>query len=43
MKKNRQQSEPKHLKQQPPKALSSSRVKFRHRDRGLNAGRVRAG
>jgi hypothetical protein len=43
MKKNRQQSEPKHFKQQPPKALSSLRVKFRHRDRGIHAGRVRAG
>lgn len=43
MKKNRQQSELKHLKQQFPKALSSSRVKFRHRDRGIHAGRVKGG
>jgi hypothetical protein len=43
MKSNRRQSEPKHLKWQVPKTPSISRSRFQHRDRGVQAGRVKAG
>ena len=43
MKSNRRLSEPKHLKKQLPKVPSILRRRFQHQDRGIHAGRVRAG
>lgn len=40
MKRNRQQYNPKSLKTQLPKSLSTSKDQFRHRDRGIRSGRA---
>jgi hypothetical protein len=40
MKRNRQQHNPKSLKTQLPKSLSTSKEQFRHRDRGIHSGRA---